>query len=209
MARERNLSLPLSGLILIHTRYKEVNNMYELFKAKAEAVGAEVHRLKTKADALDFIVSFLKDEGVSDAPKGYALWAEGPFLNGVDRTSLQAKAPGLKFQVTRELAADSLVGISEAGYALTDTGSLVTDQSAIVQRLVSTLPVIHVAIIGTDRILDGKPAVFAKINPSNSRYIAFITGPSRTADIERVLTIGVHGPKRLVIVFVDDLEGAN
>ena len=36
-------------------------------------------------------------------------------------------------------------------------------------------------------------------------YIAMITGPSRTADIERVLTIGVHGPKRLIIILVDDL----
>jgi L-lactate dehydrogenase complex protein LldG len=36
-----------------------------------------------------------------------------------------------------------------------------------------------------------------------------ITGPSRTADIERVLTIGVHGPERLVIIFVDELGGGN
>jgi len=183
--------------------------MYESFKVKAEGVGAEVHRFGTKNEALDFIVTFLCREGVADAPKAYALWADGPFLNGVDRASLQKKAPGLSFEVTRELAADSLVGISEVGYALTDTGSLVTDQTAIEQRLVSTLSTIHIAIIGTNRILDGKPAVFKKINPANSRYIAFITGPSRTADIERVLTIGVHGPKRLVIVFVDEVEGAN
>ncbi|NVN91710.1 MAG: lactate utilization protein [Desulfuromonadales bacterium] len=183
--------------------------MYDLFKAKAEGVGAEVHRFRSKNDALDFVVTFLNREGVADAPKAYALWAEGPFLNGVDRVLLQGKAPGLKFEVSRELAADSLVGISEVGYALTDTGSLVTDQTAIEQRLVSTLSTIHIALIGTDRILDGKPAVFKKINPANSRYIAFITGPSRTADIERVLTIGVHGPKRLVIVFVDELEGAH
>jgi L-lactate dehydrogenase complex protein LldG len=36
-----------------------------------------------------------------------------------------------------------------------------------------------------------------------------ITGPSRTADIERVLTIGVHGPHRLIVVFVDDFERGN
>lgn len=181
--------------------------MYELFKLKAEGVGAEVCRFGTKDEALAFIGGLLRAEGVRDTPGGYALWADGPFLKTVDKGSLQAQTPGLKFPVTRELAADSLVGISEAGYALTDTGSLVTDQSAVEQRLVSTLPVIHIAIIGTDKILDGKTAVFSKVNPSNSRYIAFITGPSRTADIERVLTIGVHGPKRLVIVFVDEPEG--
>jgi L-lactate dehydrogenase complex protein LldG len=178
--------------------------MFEQFKIKAEDVGAEVHRFETKGAALDFILSFLRTESVADAPHAYALWAEGPFLNGIDRKSLQDKVPGLKFEVTRRLAAESLVGISEAGYALADTGSLVTDQTAVEQRLVSTLSSIHIAIIGSNRILDGKAAVFGKINPANSRYIAFITGPSRTADIERVLTIGVHGPKRLVIVFVDE-----
>jgi len=183
--------------------------MYEQFKMRAEGVGSEVYRFKTKTEALDFIVPFLQKEGVSNTTGGYALWADGPFLNGVDKTPLLEKVPGLKFEVSRQLAADSLVGISEVGYALTDTGSLVTDQSAVDQRLVSTLSVIHIAIIGSDRILDGKPAVFKKINPNNSKYIAFITGPSRTADIERVLTIGVHGPKRLVIIFVDELGGAN
>ena len=114
----------------------------------------------------------------------------------------------MKFEITRELAVDSLIGINQMAFALTDTGSLVADQTAIEDRLVSTLPAIHIAIISTNNILDGKAAVFSKINPGNSKYIAFITGPSRTADIERVLTIGVHGPKRLVIIFVDDMEGS-
>ena len=39
-----------------------------------------------------------------------------------------------------------------------------------------------------------------------ANYISFITGPSRTADIERVLTIGVHGPERLIIVVVDEFQ---
>ena len=56
-------------------------------------------------------------------------------------------------------------------------------------------------------LLDCKKALFERIKPRNSRYIAFITGPSRTADIERVLTIGVHGPERLIIIFVDELGG--
>ncbi|MEI6703357.1 MAG: lactate utilization protein [Deltaproteobacteria bacterium] len=183
--------------------------MYEQFKMRAEGVGSEVYRFKTKIEALDFIIQFLRKEGVVDAPHAYALWAEGPFLSGIDRTALKDNLPGLKFEVTRQLAADSLVGISEVGYALKDTGSLVTDQTEVGQRLVSTLSAIHVAIIGTDNILDGKTDVFKIINPGNSKYIAFITGPSRTADIERVLTIGVHGPKRLVIIFVDESGGAS
>jgi L-lactate dehydrogenase complex protein LldG len=182
--------------------------MYEQFKVKAEGVGAEVHRLGTRGEALDFILSFLRKEGTADAPQSTAIWADGPFLNGIDTAQLSRKIPRLGFEVSRQAAADSLIGISEADWALADTGSLVADQTAVEQRLASTLPSIHVAIIGTDRILPDKTAVFSKINPKTSRYIAFITGPSRTADIERVLTIGVHGPKRLVILFVDEPEGA-
>jgi len=50
-------------------------------------------------------------------------------------------------------------------------------------------------------------AAFATIDPRRSAYLSLITGPSRTADIERVLTIGVHGPARLVILCVDGIGG--
>jgi len=182
--------------------------MYEQFKVRAEGVGAEVQRFRTREESLDFITTFLQQEGTADAPQSYAVWARGPFLAGIDTALLGEKIPGLSFDVSRQRAADAKIGISEMGWALTDTGSLVADQSAVEQRLASTLPAIHVAIIGTDRILPDKAAVFTRISPATSRYIAFITGPSRTADIERVLTIGVHGPKRLVIVFIDEMEGA-
>ncbi len=179
--------------------------MFDKFKARAEAVGGEVYRFKTKSDALDFILAFLKKEGVADKREAYALWSDTGFLNGSDKLSLEGTVPGLKFEITRQLAADSLAGISEMAYALADTGSLVADQTSINERLVSTLPAIHIAIVATANILEDKVAVFKKIRPENSGFIAFITGPSRTADIERVLTIGVHGPKRLVIVFVDEM----
>ena len=181
--------------------------MYEQFKIKAEGVGAEVHRFRIRGEALDFICMFLQQEGTADTQQSSAVWAAGPFLTGVDTAQLSGKVPGLSFDVNRQTAADSLIGISQAEWALADTGSLVADQTAVEQRLASTLPAIHIAIIGTDRILPDKAAVFSMINPATSRYITFITGPSRTADIERVLTIGVHGPKRLVIVFVDEPEG--
>lgn len=182
--------------------------MYEQFKLRAEGVGAEVHRFRTRGEALGFTLTFLQQEGTADAPQSCAVWAGGPFLTGIDTAQLSGKVPGLRFNVSRQTAADSMIGISEADWALTDTGSLVTDQTAVEQRLAATLPVIHMALIGTDRILPDKTAVFSRITPETSRYIAFITGPSRTADIERVLTIGVHGPKRLVIVFFDEMEGA-
>ena len=180
--------------------------MYEQFKARAAGVGAEVHRFETRKDALEFIVPLLKREEVADAPGSYAVWAESPFLVGLERAGYP-ELPGLHFEVTRERTAQAKIGLSQMEWALADTGSLVQDQSAVEQRLVSSLTSIHIALVPTGNILEGKQALFKRINPSTSRYIAFITGPSRTADIERVLTIGVHGPERLIIVFVDELGG--
>jgi len=177
--------------------------MYEQFKTRAVGVGAEVYRFETRKNALDFILPFLQREEIADAPGCYAVWAEAPFLAGLE----QPLFPGLSFKVTRELAAQAKIGISQMEWALTDTGSLVQDQGAVEQRLVSSLTSIHIALVPTGNILSGKKALFERINPSTSRYIAFITGPSRTADIERVLTIGVHGPERLIIIFVDELGG--
>lgn len=182
--------------------------MYEQFKVRAEGVSAEVHRFDTKPAALDFIIQFLKKEGLSDAPHCSALWAECPFLDNIDQQLLRDLA-GLKRGVTRELASTARFGISQMQWALADTGTLVQDSSGIEQRLVSTLTEIHIALVPTSGILADMPTLLTRIHPKDSAYIAMITGPSRTADIERVLTIGVHGPERLVIVFCDELGGGN
>ena len=183
--------------------------MFDTFKLRAEAVSAEVHRFPHKPAAIDFIVQYLQDAGVTDSPQSYALWADCPFLAGVNKAQLAERIPGLSFAVTRERAADSKVGISQLDWAMASTGSLVQDAAPVERRLVSTLPPIHIAIVETNRLLPDMPAVFTKIRPEQTNYISFITGPSRTADIERVLTIGVHGPEKLIIVFVDDMTAVN
>jgi len=182
--------------------------MYDQFKVRAEGVSAEVYRFVTRSEALDFITGFLEKEGVADRHGCYALWAACPFMEGIDRRPLQEIA-GLKFEVTQEMAAVAKIGISQLDWALADTGTLAGDSSAIDGRLVSTLTDIHVALVPTSGILPDMPTLLTRLHPDASGYIAMITGPSRTADIERVLTIGVHGPSRLVIVFCDELGGAN
>ncbi|MDD2541098.1 MAG: lactate utilization protein [Desulfuromonadaceae bacterium] len=180
--------------------------IYEQFKARAEGVSAEVYRFATKKAALDFVIGFLQEEGLADMPQQSALWAECSFLDGVDRDVMRGLA-GLKFAVTRKLASEARFGISQMEWALADTGSLAQNSTAIEQRLVSSLPTIHIALVPTSGILPDMPALLSRIHPKECAYLAMITGPSRTADIERVLTIGVHGPERLVIVFVDELGG--
>jgi L-lactate dehydrogenase complex protein LldG len=179
--------------------------IFDTFKLRAEAVSAEVHRFPRKAEALAFIVEYLRSAGVADLPQSYAVWADCPFLTGVDKQRMSGQVPGLSFDVTREKAAASKVGISQLDWAMANTGSLIQDAAPVDRRLVSTLPNIHIAVVQTDRLVPDLPAVLGKIRPEQTNYISFITGPSRTADIERVLTIGVHGPEKLVIVFVDQV----
>ena len=169
--------------------------MFEAFRARAEAVSAEVHRLGGSAEALAFVTELLAKEGVADQAGARAVWAPGPLVAGIDRDALAARLPGLTFDVTREAAAESRVGVSEMDWGLADTGTVVQDATAPALRLVSTLPELHV-----DRILPGLADVLPRLDPRTAPYVAFVTGPSRTADIERVLTIGAHGPSRLVVV---------
>ena len=180
--------------------------MFDTFKSKAEAVGnTEVQRFATKAEALRFIEGYFKREDIKDVAGSYAIWAESPFLKGVDTKELSARVPGLKFEVTRELAKNSRIGITQMEWGIANTGTLAQDVSAVEQRLASALSWIHIMLLATSNIVADLQTFMTKMHPSMSNYITMITGPSKTADIERVLAIGVHGPERVVVVCVDEL----
>ena len=188
--------------------------LLEAFAARAQAVSAEVHRFPVRADALAFILDFVRTLEGSRIQPSFAVWAECPFLRGLDLLGLTESAPGLTFQVTRGSASTATVGISQVDLAIADTGTLVQNATAVEQRLVSMLPSVHVAIVETGAIMPDLTAALSRFSTEQGGgvdgpppYLSFITGPSRTADIERVLTIGVHGPERLVIVCVDELGG--
>lgn len=89
------------------------------------------------------------------------------------------------------------VGVTKAWVGLADTGSVLEADDEL---LGSLLPEIHLTILDAQNILPSLPDAMHLVNGRNA---VFITGPSRTADIEMTLTIGVHGPKELH-VFVDD-----
>uniref|UniRef100_A0A7C3W8S5 Lactate utilization protein n=1 Tax=Fundidesulfovibrio putealis TaxID=270496 RepID=A0A7C3W8S5_9BACT len=182
--------------------------MFDLFKTKAEAVNAEVHRFPGKQEALAFIKETFKTEGIADASKS-AVWVDCPFLEGVDKDELAKAFPGLSFNVTRDSAEKAHIGVTQMHWGIANTGTLVQNSTAAHERLASMLPWIHLAIVGTDKILPDMPSLMETVHPKDAAYIALISGPSRTADIERVLTIGVHGPERLIIVCIDDLGGNN
>jgi L-lactate dehydrogenase complex protein LldG len=104
----------------------------------------------------------------------------------------------------REMCAAADVGITSAEYALADTGALVVLATREESRLASLLPTIHVTILPADRILTGLDELFTMLpDPAaSSSSMVFIGGPSKTADIEQILTLGVHGPREIHLVVV-------
>jgi L-lactate dehydrogenase complex protein LldG len=177
--------------------------MFEQFQARAQAVSAEVHRFAGPGPALDFVVQTLRAEGVAPEPGRRAVWCPGPILGPPEPERLARELPGLTFDVTRAAAAESKVGVSELDWAIADTGTLAQDATDPRRRLPSMLTETHLAVFRTASLVPDLAALLARVDPRRMRYLTCITGPSRTADIERVLTIGVHGPRRLVVVAVD------
>jgi len=94
------------------------------------------------------------------------------------------------------------VGISSAQAAIAETGTLVLDSADERHRLVSLVPPVHIAIVNASRICEtlGEALALLRNGKELSRAVTFVTGPSRTADIELTLTVGVHGPQELYVI---------
>lgn len=110
----------------------------------------------------------------------------------------------------REQGPHASAGVTGVNFALADTGTLVLDSTAEALRLSTTLPERHFALLDPGKILADSLAAVPYLRGFHERaprnYLAYITGPSRTADIERVLTIGVHGPRELHVLLMPGLS---
>ena len=94
------------------------------------------------------------------------------------------------------------VGITGAQAAIAETGTLVLDSARERHRLASLVPPVHIAIVDASSIFHTLAEALAFIHHDGdiSPAVTFITGPSRTADIELTLAIGVHGPQELYVI---------
>ncbi len=105
------------------------------------------------------------------------------------------------------------IGVTGADLVVAETGSLVLISGAGKARSISLLPPYHVAMFGKEALVESLEQVGVILEaihrgPERSvsgASISFVTGPSRTADIELTLTRGVHGPKEVHAIFVESL----
>ena len=99
-------------------------------------------------------------------------------------------------------------GMVAAEWLLADTGTCVVECATPEERLMCYLPPACVVIARVDRLVEHMPAAWDQIarrtaDRRRRGELVLITGPSRTADIEKILIVGVHGPKRMVVILID------
>ena len=176
-------------------------DLIELFKQNLEAVDGHcivAHSKGEIAGTLTQIISALQKTklraqriAVSDAPEVERL---------MHMTDLEIEELGIAPNASDIFSFD--VGITTAQAAIAETGTLVLDSARERHRLVSLVPPVHIAIVdaSTIRATLGETLTMLQNGEELSPAVTFITGPSRTGDIELTLTIGVHGPQEVYVI---------
>ena len=130
---------------------------------------------------------------------------------GIER--LQADAAALQFTAVLKEAGISLVdkseydliaGLTDAVAGISETGSLVLTGGVDRSLMASLFPDIHIAVLEASRLVDSLEAALSLPEVRSAPASVLITGPSRTADIEMALAIGVHGPKEVHVFLIDE-----
>ncbi len=180
----------------------DVKTMTDRFVAELSAVQGECVRCQSIDMAREKLQAMLEELGATT-------------LAAADRPAVEELVGPLGEMVqwpsddwTPESMGQLPVSVVSAEYLLADTGtSMVTCETAQ-QRLLCYIPPVCVVLAKADQLREHLPAAWQEIRtraaePDLRGEFVFITGPSRTADIEKILILGVHGPKRLIVLLVE------
>lgn len=205
-----------------------IQDMMDTFIDKAELVSAKVSRVKTLEEAFAYTVALC--DGKEMCPllvSGCELNLSEPSMQLCrEKTGKIVAAPGLDTEGTASLRAlcegkglelidhglcrhlgGLDIGFTVCDLGIAETGTLVLDSSSEEVRLATMVCETHVAVLPQSKLratsFDAEPELL-EFMASTPNYLSFITGASRTADIERVLALGVHGPLELHILLWED-----
>ncbi|MFH0785510.1 MAG: lactate utilization protein [Pseudomonadota bacterium] len=178
------------------------DNRVDRFIESAKRVGAAVESKASLEEAVKYI---------AERTQGTILVPVTPL---VIRHGLKTLLENAGVEVLNKRFRDSGqfpgAGITFSNFAMADTGTVVLESTDEDIRLATTLPEKHFVLVDPTTILADNLAAAAPMaalhQGNDPKFIAYITGPSRTADIERVLTIGCHGPRELHILLVENIS---
>lgn len=178
---------------------------WDEFATNATAASAEIFKVKDFAAAEVKLQEILKQY----APKEILAVGgdENPALKGIYSRIKSADVYTDKFDIYEHRDSADL-GISTAEFCVAETGSLCVDNYSYEARVTSMLPFVNVVFVNANYVVKDVSVACQIIGRVFDKgYLGFVTGPSRTADIERVLSLGVHGPNKLLIIAVEDFKG--
>lgn len=207
--------------------------LVEAFSAKAAMVNAVVQELPNMAAALDYVVDvcankapceMLADEpgtpqgplGPNKVPTRVQKVMAAPALDDADFAALEGLCKEkdillLKSGLRKYLAGID-VGVSPAELGIAASGTCMVDNDDEEARLAGMISEINIILLKKSEIYPDLPSITEKLrqrmNSRPSTFTTLITGPSRTADIERVAAVGVHGPLELHIILLEDQGNA-
>lgn len=163
------------------------------FRERALALSSTVDEVETMGGVPLAVARYLAANGLAAEA---VIW---PQAAGLDWAGA-----GIRTHTRRAEGAD-LVGITGAFCAIAETGTLLLLSGAETPAATSLVPETHVAIVPVARIVKGMEDAWALARAERGtlpRATNFVSGPSRTADIEQTLVLGAHGPYRVHVVLV-------
>ncbi len=177
------------------------SNIHNFLEA-AQRVGATVPQVSNLEEAAAYIAE--NSEGLTLVPETPLTQKHN--LKGIlDNAGIEVHSGQF-----REAGNFPGAGVTFSNFAMADTGTVVLESTMEDVRLATTLPEKHFVIVDPETILEDNLAAIPTMTElhqgTEPRFVAYITGPSRTADIERVLTIGCHGPRELHILVVEGIS---
>ena len=182
---------------------RQFDDLAMRFTASLTAAHGEVHRAGSLAEALDLLGHVLTGLGAARAAAN-----DEPPLDGID---LAARWPGIQWHVAgqqvddlRAFCATADAGVTGVDAVLAETGTIVVSSGPGRSRMVPLLPPVHIALAPTSRLTTDLFTWTAGRSGAMPSALTLISGPSKTADIEQTMAIGVHGPKRLIVILYGD-----
>lgn len=179
------------------------NELRQEFGRKAEAVSAVVTPVADLAQAFARAARLTAQQG------GKCLAAPGWDDDELAalRAACRQESLELITQGLRERTGEFHTGLTRARWGVAETGTIVVESSSEELRLASMLSEVHVAVLPAANLRADLFALEQELNLTLADapgYLAFISGPSRTGDIELVLTLGAHGPRQLHIMLLEE-----
>ena len=172
-------------------------SLAESFRENLISVGGNCIIVKDENEAISEINKII----ASLEPKKIAVSDNELFTRG--KLLFETDAQILENAAARELF-DCDLGITGAQFGIAETGTLVLESEKEFNRLASLVPPVHVCVLDAANIRRTLGETLKILERELSRAITFITGPSRTSDIELTLAIGVHGPAKLFVILIDE-----